>query len=89
MLTARFVRKASAFSNSIVFMFLGSNSNNGPDSNGSGKSSLAMATLWALTGSLDARRSLDLKVADVVNDYSKVSASTICRGQARLCFISS
>lgn len=50
----------------------GSNSQSGPDSNGSGKSSLAMATLWALTGTLDARRSVDMKVADVVNDDSKV-----------------
>lgn len=41
-------------------------------SNGSGKSSLAMAALWALTGSLDPRRAQDGKVSDVVNDYSKV-----------------
>jgi hypothetical protein len=52
--------------------FEGSNRESGPDSNGSGKSSLAMATLWALTGTLDARRSMDMKVADVVNDDSKV-----------------
>jgi DNA repair exonuclease SbcCD ATPase subunit len=51
----------------------GSNRDSGPDSNGSGKSSLAMATLWGLTGTLDARRSMDMKVADVVNDDSKVS----------------
>lgn len=31
-----------------------------------------MATLWALTGRLDARRSNDMKVADVVNDESNV-----------------
>ena len=42
-------------------------------SNGSGKSSLAMATLWALTGTLDPRPMQDAKVADVVNDDSKVS----------------
>lgn len=41
-------------------------------SNGSGKSSLAMAALWALTGSLDPRRALDGRVSDVVNDDSKV-----------------
>jgi hypothetical protein len=41
-------------------------------SNGSGKSSLAMATLWALTGSLDSRPMQDAKVADVVNDDAKV-----------------
>jgi hypothetical protein len=41
-------------------------------SNGSGKSSLAMASLWCLTGSLDNRPAQDSKVADVVNDSSKV-----------------
>lgn len=41
-------------------------------SNGSGKSSLAMAALWALTGSLDPRKAADSKVADIVNDASKV-----------------
>ena len=41
-------------------------------SNGSGKSSLAMAALWALTGSLDNRRVQDAKTTDVVNDESKV-----------------
>jgi DNA repair exonuclease SbcCD ATPase subunit len=44
------------------------------NSNGSGKSSLAMATLWALTGTLDPRPMQDAKVADVVNNDSKVSA---------------
>ena len=42
-------------------------------SNGSGKSSLAMASLWALTGSLDPRRSQDGKVSDIVNDDANVS----------------
>ena len=42
-------------------------------SNGSGKSSLAMAALWGLTGSMDPRRVQDSKVADIVNDESKVS----------------
>ena len=32
-----------------------------------------MATLWALTGTLDPRPMQDAKVADVVNDDSKVS----------------
>ena len=36
-----------------------------------------MATLWAFTGSLDARPASDLKVADVVNDNSKVAKVTI------------
>lgn len=43
-------------------------------SNGSGKSSLAMASLWALTGSMDPRRAQDGKVSDVVNDESKVKS---------------
>ena len=36
-----------------------------------------MATLWALTGSLDARPATDLKVADVVNDNSKSATVTV------------
>lgn len=32
-----------------------------------------MATLWALTGTLDPRPMMDAKVADVVNDECKVS----------------
>jgi len=44
-------------------------------SNGSGKSSLAAAILWCLTGSMDPRPVQDAKVADVVNDYAKVSTS--------------
>lgn len=43
------------------------------NSNGSGKSSLAMAALWALTGSMDPRRAQDGKVSDIVHDDSKVS----------------
>jgi DNA repair exonuclease SbcCD ATPase subunit len=42
-------------------------------SNGSAKTSLVMSILWALTGSLDPRPVQDSKVADVVNDASKVS----------------
>lgn len=41
-------------------------------SNGVGKSTLAMASLWALVGSVDPRPAQDGKVADVVNDFSKV-----------------
>ena len=56
----------------------GSNSDSGPDSNGTGKSSLAMATLWALTGCLDSRpASASSKVADVINDNSKVAHVTV------------
>lgn len=42
-------------------------------SNGSGKTSLAVSILWALTGTTDSRPSQDYKVSDVVNDSSKVS----------------
>jgi DNA repair exonuclease SbcCD ATPase subunit len=51
----------------------GTNRDHGSDSNGTGKSSLAMATLWALTGSLDPRPLPDGKVADVVHDGAKVA----------------
>jgi DNA repair exonuclease SbcCD ATPase subunit/DNA repair exonuclease SbcCD nuclease subunit len=60
-----------------LVLLRGSNGDVGPDSNGSGKSSLAMAALWALTGSLDARPSMDMKVADVVNDDSKTARVTM------------
>eukprot|EP00536_Pseudo-nitzschia_multiseries_P018207 jgi/Psemu1/321292/estExt_fgenesh1_pm.C_22560002 len=56
-----------------LVLLRGSNNDYGPDSNGTGKSSLAMATLWGLTGSLDARPASDFKVGDVVNDNSKVA----------------
>lgn len=46
------------------------------NSNGSGKSSLAMAALWALTGSMDPRRALDGKVSDVINDDCKVGCTS-------------
>jgi DNA repair exonuclease SbcCD nuclease subunit len=55
-----------------LVLLKGSNFDGGSDSNGSGKTSLAMASLWALTGSLDPRRAQDGKVSDVINDYSKV-----------------
>jgi len=60
-----------------LVLLRGSNSDYGPDSNGTGKSSLAMATLWGLTGSLDARPASDMKVADVVNDNSKIAKVTV------------
>ncbi|KAG7352086.1 SMC domain containing protein [Nitzschia inconspicua] len=60
-----------------LVLLRGLNSEAGPDSNGSGKSSLAMATLWALTGTLDARRSMDMRVADVINDDSKMARVTV------------
>lgn len=55
-----------------LVLLKGRNHDGGSDSNGSGKSSLAMAALWALSGSLDPRRAQDGKVSDVINDYSKV-----------------
>jgi DNA repair exonuclease SbcCD ATPase subunit/DNA repair exonuclease SbcCD nuclease subunit len=55
----------------------GTNRDHGSDSNGTGKSSLAMATLWALTGSLDPRPLPDGKVADVVHDGSKVARVSV------------
>ncbi|VEU42470.1 unnamed protein product [Pseudo-nitzschia multistriata] len=60
-----------------LVLLRGSNKDYGPDSNGTGKSSLAMATLWGLTGSLDARPSADMKVADVINDNSKTAKVTV------------
>jgi hypothetical protein len=57
-------------------------------SNGSGKSSLAMSTLWALTGTLDPRPMQDAKVSDVVNDESKVRVVVAVLDQAiasRIC----
>jgi len=62
----------------------GINRDDGSDSNGTGKSSLAMAALWALTGSLDPRPLPDGKVADVVHDNSKVARVTlrgVCNGR--------
>ena len=42
-------------------------------SNGTGKTSLLMSALWALTGSIDPRPTQDDKVSDIINDASKVS----------------
>lgn len=42
-------------------------------SNGVGKSTLAMAALWALAGTVDPRPAQDGKVSDVVNDFCKVA----------------
>ena len=55
----------------------GTNEDDGSDSNGSGKSSLAMAPLWALTGALDPRPLPDGKVADVIHDNSKIARVTL------------
>lgn len=60
-----------------LVLLKGRNSDSGADSNGSGKTSLAMASLWALTGSMDARRANDGKVTDIINDYSKVARVTL------------
>ena len=49
-------------------------------SNGSGKTSLVMSVLWALTGSVDARPLPDAKVSDVINDSSKVRVSACLDG---------
>ena len=46
-------------------------------SNGVGKSTLAMASLWALAGSTDPRPTQDGKVTDVVNDFSKVATVSV------------
>lgn len=43
------------------------------ESNGSGKTSLAVSILWALTGNIDPRPLQDSKVSDVIHDTSKVS----------------
>ena len=44
-----------------------------PDSNGVGKSTLAMAALWALVGTVDPRPTQDGKVSDVINDFCRVA----------------
>ena len=62
----------------------GTNKDGGSDSNGTGKSSLAMAALWALSGSVDPRPMSDAKVADIVNDEStsaRVSVSGTLNGK--------
>ena len=62
----------------------GTNKDGGSDSNGTGKSSLAMAALWALSGSVDPRPMSDAKVADIVNDDSssaRVSVSGTLNGK--------
>ena len=55
----------------------GASQDDGSDSNGTGKSSLAMAPLWALTGALDPRPLPDGKVADVVHDGAKLARVTL------------
>lgn len=64
-------------SNRGVVLLRGTNNDFGSDSNGVGKSTLAMASLWALVGTLDARPIQDGKVADVVNDNSKLATVTL------------
>jgi hypothetical protein len=66
------------------------------NSNGSGKTSLAMAALWAITGSADPRPFQDNKVADVLNDSNQVGlllrqrfdGGRVRDGLSHLCFVS-
>ncbi|KAL7444717.1 hypothetical protein ACHAXM_010925 [Skeletonema potamos] len=60
-----------------VVLIRGRNDDFGSDSNGVGKTTIAMASLWALSGSLDPRPTQDGKVGDVVNDLSKVAEVTL------------
>ena len=60
-----------------VVLLRGINKDFGSDSNGVGKSTLAMSSLWALAGSIDPRPTQDGKVTDVVNDFSKVAEVTL------------
>ena len=60
-----------------VVLLRGVNKDFGSDSNGVGKSTLAMSSLWALAGSIDPRPTQDGKVTDVVNDFSKVAEVTL------------
>ena len=60
-----------------LVLLRGSNRDGGSDSNGSGKTSLAVSMLWALTGSVDPRPLQDSKVTDVINDSSKVSKTLV------------
>ncbi|KAL7493637.1 hypothetical protein ACHAWT_004645 [Skeletonema menzelii] len=60
-----------------VVLILGRNEDFGSDSNGVGKTTIVMASLWALSGSLDPRPAQDGKVGDIVNDLSKVAEVTL------------
>ena len=60
-----------------LVLLRGTNKDGGSDSNGTGKSSLAMAALWGLTGSIDPRLVSDAKVADVVTDGCKTTKVVI------------
>ena len=60
-----------------VVLIRGRNEDFGSDSNGVGKSTIAMASLWALSGSLDPRPAQDGRVGDIVNDLSKVAEVTL------------
>ena len=63
-----------------LVLLRGTNKDGGSDSNGTGKSSLAMAALWGLTGSIDPRLVNDAKVADVVTDGCK-STKVVIQGK--------
>ncbi|GKY91347.1 hypothetical protein MPSEU_000106900 [Mayamaea pseudoterrestris] len=60
-----------------LVLLRGNNQDGGADSNGSGKSLLAMSTLWCFTGSLDARPMEDSKVSDIINDECKTARVTV------------
>jgi DNA repair exonuclease SbcCD ATPase subunit len=60
-----------------IVLLRGTNKDFGSDSNGVGKSTLAMASLWALIGSLDSRPVQDGRVVDIVNDLSKMAEVTL------------
>lgn len=51
----------------------------GAESNAAGKSKLAMAGLWALTGEGDERPVMDAKVTDVAFDVSARVRFFVCR----------
>ena len=60
-----------------LVLLRGSNRDGGSDSNGSGKTSLAMSILWAFTGMVDPRPLQDSKVVDVINDAAKSASVTV------------
>lgn len=61
----------------VLLRGINRDSGGGASSNGSGKTSLVVAVLWALTGSLDPRPMVDTKVADVINDECKTARVTV------------
>lgn len=60
-----------------LVLLRGVNKDGGSDSNGTGKSSLAMAALWALTGRVDHHVVNDGKVSDVMTDGCTTTKVTI------------